>query len=155
VAAQFAPRGAATRFADAFPLLVVGRSSLDELERRLARPLAMRRFRPNIVVGGSEAHAEDDWRRIVVHPLTGGEASVELVFGKECSRCQVTTIDPDTGMSDGNEPLATLARYRTREFDHGGGFRERGVFFGANYVPASHGRVERGARIEVLDGATS
>ena len=107
VVSLFTTVPASTRFADALPLLIVSRAALDELNGRISLPLDMRRFRPNIVVDGCTAHAEDEWKRVRVHEAGGDE--VNLVFGKRCSRCQVTTIDPDTGEIDGNEPLKALA----------------------------------------------
>ena len=65
-------------FADGFPLLVVNQSSLDELNSRLEYPVDMRRFRPNIVVEGAGAWAEDLWREISV-----GDSQLDIV--KPCS----------------------------------------------------------------------
>jgi uncharacterized protein YcbX len=91
-------------FADAYPLLLGNEASLADLNTRLQEPLPMRRFRPNIVVAGADAYAEDTWGRIVV-----GE--VEIAVVKPCARCAVTTVNPDTGVK-GKEPLTTLAGYR-------------------------------------------
>lgn len=144
----FTPVAAKTRFADALPLLIASQSALDELNAQVEKPLDMRRFRTNIVVAGCAAHAEDDWERVRVGG--DGEASIELVFGKLCVRCQVTTVDPDTGKVDGNQPLKALAPYRTREHDYGAGYVERGVYFGSNYVPTAPGTLSVGATVEVL-----
>lgn len=114
-------------FADGFPLLVLSQASLDELSRRVGRPLEMRRFRPNLVVSGGEAHAEDEWRRLRV-----GEVRLRLV--KPCSRCVITTLDPATGES-GKEPLATLATYRKRDGK---------VYFGMNAIPDAEGEIRIG-----------
>ena len=65
----------------------------------------MNRFRPNIVVSGAEAFAEDDWKTIRV-----GDASFRST--KPCARCVITTIDQARGEFDGKEPLRTLATYR-------------------------------------------
>ncbi len=46
-------------FADGFPFLVASQESLDDLNMRLAAPLEMNRFRPNIVVSGGAPYAED------------------------------------------------------------------------------------------------
>ncbi|MFW6058502.1 MAG: MOSC domain-containing protein, partial [Persicimonas sp.] len=48
-------------FADGYPFLLVGQSSLDDLNARLAEPVPMDRFRPNIVVETDEPFAEDTW----------------------------------------------------------------------------------------------
>jgi len=92
-------------FADGFPLLVISRASLDDLNRRLDAPVPMTRFRPSIVVEGCDAYAEDGWERFRV-----GERAMRGV--KRCARCAVTTVDPETGVK-GKEPLRTLATYRS------------------------------------------
>lgn len=123
-------------FADGFPLLVIGEASLADLNTRLARPVSMRRFRPNLVVAGGEAYAEDRWRRIRV-----GEVEFEGV--KPCSRCVFTTIDPDTGEKDPElEPLRTLGTYRRRD---------NAVFFGRNLIPRRTGTLRVGDPVEVLE----
>jgi len=94
-------------FADAYPLLIANEASLADLNTRLDEPLPMRRFRPNIVVAGAEAFAEDTWSRIQV-----GEVGIAVV--KPCARCAITTVNPDTG-EKGKEPLTTLARFRRAE----------------------------------------
>ena len=124
-------------FADGFPLLLIAEASLHDLNRRLATPVPMQRFRPNLVVDGEQPYGEDHWRRVRV-----GEVEFEGV--KNCSRCVFTTIDPRTGVMDGGrEPLRTLASYRRRE---GGG-----VFFGQNLIPRSGGTVRLGDRVRILE----
>src|SRR5262249_14591946 len=73
-------------FADGYPLLVISQRSLDDLNTRLAEPVPMNRFRPNVVVEGSEPYAEDGWDRIVL----GG---IPLEGAKLCVRCVITTTD--------------------------------------------------------------
>ena len=136
---HFAP-GAEVSLADGYPILVLTRASLDELNRRLAEsgsgPLPMDRFRPNLVVEGPVTpHAEDGWRRFQV----GGVAMAGV---KRCARCAVTTVDPATG-ARGKEPLRTLAHYR-RDL-------EGRVFFGQNVVPLGVGAVAVGDRVELLE----
>jgi uncharacterized protein YcbX len=100
--------------ADSFPLLVIGQASLDLLNEKLARPVTMRRFRPNLVIAGSAPHEEDSWARVRL-------ADVELAIGKACARCTIPLVDPETGET-GAEPLRTLAQYRklpnTVKFGH-------------------------------------
>ena len=124
-------------FADNAPLLFVSNASLDDLNRRLASPMDMRRFRPNLVAAGTGAYAEDDWNRIRVG---------EVVFrGMErCDRCAVTTIDPDSAEKHPQqEPLRTLSRYRRAA--------DGGVYFGRNLKPESLGRIRLGDPVEILD----
>ena len=122
-------------FADAFPLLLISRAALDGLNARLAKPVSMLRFRPNLVVDGVPAHAEDGWKRIRI-------GSVEFDVAKACTRCIFTTVDPVRGERDPDgEPLRTLIGYR-RTAD--------GVTFGQNLIPRSLGTVRVGDAVEVL-----
>jgi uncharacterized protein YcbX len=122
-------------FADAFPLLLLSRASVEALNGRLARPVTVEHFRPNLVVEGCEPFAEDSWRRLRV----GG---VELEVVKPCARCVFTTVDPRTGVkaADG-EPLRTLSTFR----------RQGGkVLFGQNVVVRRPGTIQVGDAVEVL-----
>jgi uncharacterized protein len=119
-------------FADSYPLLLAAEGSLAAVG-----DLSMVRFRPNLVVAGAPAWAEDRWRRLRV-----GEATFRAVKG--CSRCVLTTIDPDTAET-GPEPLRTLARLRRWDGK---------VWFGTNLVPETPGAVLRvGDAVEVLESA--
>ena len=62
-------------FADGYPLLLASEASLVELQSHCPAPLVMEQFRPNIVVSGAEAWAEDQWRRIRIGTLEIGRAS--------------------------------------------------------------------------------
>jgi uncharacterized protein len=100
--------GAHTRYADGYPLLVIGAQSLRDLNDRLAakgeRALPMNRFRPNLVIEGVDAFDEDHIDTLTV-------AGVVLKVVKPCIRCEVTTIDQSTAIA-GDEPLLTLSSYR-------------------------------------------
>jgi len=121
-------------FADGFPLLITNQASLDELNSRLANAVDMRRFRPNLVISGAEAWSEDGWKSIAV-----GET--RFVVAKPCSRCVMTTVDPDTGLKDPDtEPLRTLSRYRKTG---------DGVIFGQNVVHQSGGRLSVGDAVVI------
>jgi uncharacterized protein YcbX len=127
--------GDVVSFADAFPLLLISEASLAGLNARMAQPVPMARFRPNLVVAETAAHAEDDWRRIRIGVL-------EFDVVKACTRCVFTTVDPATGNFDpGGEPLATLKQYRRTA---------AGVTFGQNLIPRSFGQISVGDRVEVL-----
>lgn len=122
-------------FADGFPFLVTSQASLDDLNQRMPWFADMRRFRPNVVVeGAAEPWEEDSWGDVVL-----GTVPVRLV--KPCSRCIMTTVDPDTGerSSDGN-PLKTLATFRRTE---------NGVIFGANGVHLETGVLRVGDPVVV------
>lgn len=137
---DYALPGETVSFADGFPLLVTTAASLDALNSLMAEgpnahegPLPMNRFRPNVVVAGTEPWAEDHWSRISVG---------EVVFraAKPSGRCVVTTTDQDTAVR-GREPLHTLARHR----------RVGGkLLFGVNLVPLSPGTIAVGDPVRVL-----
>ena len=101
--------GDLVHFGDAEPLLIISQASLDDLNDRIQQnggtPVPMDRFRPNIVVAGCEAFAEDTWPRL-------RSGAVVLRHGGFCARCIVTTTDQLTGEREGKEPLKTLATFR-------------------------------------------
>jgi uncharacterized protein len=117
-------------FSDACPVLVASEASLADLNARLARPIEMIRFRPNVVIDGCEPFAEDDFPSLDMK-------GVRLRRIKRCGRCLVTTIDPATGLS-GTEPLRTLAEYR--KFG-------RNACFGSYYAPEALGDIAVGDRV--------
>ena len=101
--------GDTVTFADAFPLLIIGESTLADLNDRLiaqgSAALPMNRFRPNLVFAGAPAFTEDTWPRLRI-------GSATFRAGGPCARCILTTTDQATGARDGPEPLRTLATYR-------------------------------------------
>lgn len=129
------PAGVSPRisFADAYSFLVVSRESLDALNARLALPLPMNRFRPNIVVEGAGPFAEDEWRVFRI-----GE--IELDAAGLCARCATTTTDQETG-ARGVEPLRTLATFRREGSE---------VMFGQNANHRGIGTIRRDDRVQVL-----
>ncbi|WP_406359920.1 MOSC domain-containing protein [Streptomyces sp. NBC_00715] len=137
----FARPGETVSFADGYPLLVTTLGSLDALNALIARgdhpgegPLPMTRFRPNAVVSGTDAWAEDDWSRIAIGDVT-------FRVAKPCGRCVVTTTDQDTAVR-GKEPLRTLARHRR--------FAGK-LVFGQNLVPESRGTLHVGDPVTILE----
>jgi uncharacterized protein YcbX len=90
---------------DAFPCLIISQASLDELNTRLAQPVPMERFRPNLVISGGTAYQEDAWRSLRI-----GDVRFHLV--KPCARCVIPNTDQHTGLRL-KEPLRTLAAYRS------------------------------------------
>ncbi|MFJ8542169.1 MOSC domain-containing protein [Streptomyces sp. NPDC093586] len=136
----YALPGETVSFADGFPLLLTTTASLDALNSLIARgeyaaegPLPMSRFRPNLVVTGTDAWAEDGWSRIDV-----GEVGFRVA--KPCGRCVVTTTDQDTARR-GREPLHSLGRHRRI-----GGK----LVFGQNLVPLGPGTVRIGDPVRII-----
>ncbi|MBR1221531.1 MOSC domain-containing protein [Bradyrhizobium sp. U87765 SZCCT0131] len=123
-------------FADEFPLLLVNKASLDDLNARLEHPVDIRRFRANVVVEDAAAWAEDGWRALEF----GG---VRFRVAKPCSRCAVITIDQEQGRrSRDNEPLRTLATFRRNA---------RGeVIFGQYLIPDGSGRIRTGDAVRCV-----
>ena len=111
---------AVTEFSDGFPILVISRASLADLNARLPQALPMERFRPNVVIDGVKAYDEDR-----IHELRAGPVTLRIV--KPCTRCSITTTDQQRGAVDGVEPLQTLKEYR---YDP----KLRGVLFGQNAI---------------------
>ena len=123
----------AVGFADAYPFLAISQASLDHLNAKLATPIAMRRFRPNLVISGCDPHAEDGWRRIRI-----GEVPFDVA--KTCTRCVFTTVDPERGERDpSGEPLRTLKTYRRSQ---------DGIVFGVNLIARGAGVLRVGDRVE-------
>lgn len=127
-------------FADAYPFLLIGESSLGDLNSRLENPVPMNRFRPNLVVSGSDAFAEDNWKQIKI----GG---VIFHIVKPCARCVMTTIDQASGEKQSVEPLKTLASYRIPKRSI-----KKKILFGQNLIAENVGTVvEIGDKVEVIE----
>lgn len=137
-------------FADGYPLMLLGEASLADLNSRLDEPLPMNRFRPNIVISGSEAFAEDNWQKIRI-----GEAVFRGT--KPCARCVITTIDQSEGEFTGKEPLKTLASFRMAKNvmpDRCAslGVEPNDVLFGQNLIAENSGSVVQvGEEVEILE----
>ena len=121
--------------ADGAPALLTATASLAQLNERLPRPVGMVNFRPNLVAGTVTAFEEDRWRRIRV-------GAVELEVAWPCTRCLLTTIDPETARKDPDgEPIRTLKTFRRGP---------EGVMFGQNLIPRRLGTVSVGDSIDIL-----
>ena len=110
------------RFVDGYPILLTSEASLADLNSRLDAPVPMSRFRPNLVIGGATAWAEDGWRAVVA----GANGGVHLCIAKPSDRCAMTTVDQRTGEKTGPEPLRTLSDFRRDETGR--------VLFGMNLI---------------------
>ncbi len=121
-------------FADGYEFLMISEESLGDLNRRLAEPLPVNRFRPNIVIGGSGLPFVEDYvRRFRLGPVV-------FQAVKPCARCAITTTDQATA-AVGKEPLKTLATFRRGP---------KGVMFGQNLIHENPGVLRVGAAVEVL-----
>ena len=135
ISPAYAQIGEIVSFADGYPLLIVSEASLADLNTRIvangSQALPMNRFRPNLVISGCEAFAEDRLGDVVI-----GETVFRAV--KPCARCQVTTTDQADGVIRGPEPLQTLATFRDSA---------NGMLFGMNLIPVQLGSVKVGDRV--------
>lgn len=129
---DYATKNEQVSLADGYPFLIIGRASLDDLNKRLKEPLPMNRFRPNFVFTGGEAYEEDNWKKFRI-------GSNRFVGVKPCSRCVLTTVDQRSGVK-GTEPLATLATYRK----YGSKIK-----FGQNLLAIDHDEIQEGDEIEL------
>jgi uncharacterized protein YcbX len=124
-------------FSDGFPFLIISENSLAALNDEMQLNLPMIRFRPNLVISGCPAYAEDSWREISI-------GTIDFRLPKPCSRCTVPTIDPETAQT-GKEPLITLNR--TRKW-------QNKVYFGQNALHNQCGQLTVGDAVHIkLTGA--
>jgi uncharacterized protein len=119
--------------ADGYPILAIGQSSLDDLNKKLEKPVPMDRFRPNLVFTGGQPYEEDFWKEFII-------GRNKFIGVKPCSRCVLTTIDQATG-EQGKEPLATLASYRKNN---------NKIYFGQNVLPIDYHEINEGDEIKLL-----
>lgn len=127
-------------FADGYPVLLTVESSLNDLNSRLDAPVPMNRFRPNLVVSGADAFAEDGWKQIKI-----GNVVFHLV--KPCGRCAITTIDQKNGEKISAEPLKTLATYRIPKRSI-----KKKILFGQNLIAENSGGVlSVGDEVEIIE----
>jgi len=113
--------------ADAYPFLIIGQSSLDDLNRKLDSAVPMNRFRPNFVFTGGQPYEEDRWTNFRI-------GDNRFLGVKPCARCALPTINQDTA-EKGTEPLYTLSTYRKNGSK---------VFFGQNLLAVDHSIVVEG-----------
>ena len=122
-----------TSLSDAFPFLIIGQSSLNDLNSRLAKPLPVNRFRPNIVFTGGEPFDEDVMEHFTINHIN--------FYGVKLSvRCVITTINQDNA-DKGKEPLKTLAAYR---------MKNNKIYFGQNLLHNGEGTISVGDTIEII-----
>lgn len=126
-------------FADGYPLLLATTASLDALNAAIGEMggegVPMTRFRPNVVIEGTDPWAEDDWRRVRI-----GDRRFRVA--KPCDRCIMTTVDPERGVLAGQQPLKALRKHRRRG---------KLALFGMNLIPDTVGPLAVGEAFTVLD----
>jgi uncharacterized protein YcbX len=134
---KYTPGDNLTSFSDAFPFMIIGQASLDDLNNRLLQPLPINRFRPNIVFTGGRPYQEDIMDEFTINKVTFNGV-------KLCARCIITTTDQDKVIRT-QEPLKTLATYR---------FRDNNVYLGQNLINSGLGHIAVGDEICIINEHT-
>ena len=129
-------------FADGYPILITNTASLTLLNNHITNTggeaLGMDRFRPNIVIDGDIAWAEDNWKSVQI-----GGVILDLV--KPCARCIMTSIDQSTGEKQKKTALAALKNlHPSTDPDN------PGVLFGWNAVIRNQGWISRNDKLQII-----
>ena len=125
-------------FASGYPYHVISEASVALVNDLLDTPVPLDRFRPNMVISGAPAFAEDTWQTIRI-----SQQVFHLV--KPCDRCAITTVDQRTGEKTGEEPLRTLARFRTTK---------QKVLFGQYLLAEEQGLLRVGDPVQIVRSRT-
>jgi uncharacterized protein YcbX len=130
-------------FADGNSMLIASRPSLAELNRELAEPVPMNRFRPNIVIDGPglAPYAEDSWTCLQIGAMTA-------FVVKACDRCSI----PDTDQRTAAVGKAVRRALRTRKGTNAHDDSNTGVFFAQNlnHVHTPELTIRLGDEVHVL-----
>lgn len=144
---EFSSQNEEVGFADGFPLLITSEASLDDFNSKLGDSklgdselndendfkIGMNRFRPNIVITGNAAWAEDQWQKIAI-------GDIEFSLVKPCSRCIIPSIDPQTANKQ-MQVNQTLLTYRRRDGK---------TYFGQNALYDRLGTIHVGDTVRVI-----
>ena len=121
-------------FADGYAFLIIGQSSLDDLNNKLEKPIPVNRFRPNFVFTGGTPFEEDKLKKIKI-----GDIVFDVV--KPCERCIIPTTDQETAERK-KEPLLTLSTFRKEN---------NNILFGQNLIQQNLGAISVGDEIIILE----
>lgn len=134
--AELAPNGYTTGFANTGQFLCISEASLEEVNTHFPNaPLAMNRFRPNIIVHGPSAFEEDKWHTFTITHNYGTTLKFHYVMPR--ALCKVPTINMEQPDGTGEEPLKTLGTYRSGKhlgLNIGNG---KQTYFGSYFVCSS------------------
>ena len=131
----YAPEGKFTSFADAYPFMMLGEASMQDLNSRMEIPLTINRFRPNIVFSGGFPFQEDEIENFKINDISF--AGLE-----NCTRCMIPNIDPEKGIfNPDREPLKTMMGYR---------LKNNKIEFGRNLVHQDTGIIRVGDEIQLI-----
>lgn len=111
-------------FVDKGEIMVVSKASLDLLDMKVGKRVAISRFRPNLIIDHVEAHEEDVMTELEINNLS-------FQFVDRVSRCRVIQVNPITGEVT-EEPMKTLSTYRKEDGK---------VYFGSYFRPLGSGTI--------------
>ncbi len=131
---EHAQEGDRVGFADGYPFLLISEASVQYLEKDLPFDLDINRFRPNIIVSGCEAFAEDQWKKIEIN-------GIQFDIAKACTRCVMPTINPITLEK---QPEVMKLMLATRK-------KANGVCMGQNIIHRGQGSIQLGNEIKILE----
>ncbi|MCH7714447.1 MAG: MOSC domain-containing protein [Chloroflexi bacterium] len=122
---------------DEYPISLLSSASLDGLKQRpgVGEHVDERRFRPNFLLAGCQAHEEDTW---LGGQLQLSDGPVLRVVAPD-PRCAITTLNPDTGQPDLDTP-SVIREYRPSAGP---------AFFGVYAVVERPGQVSVGDQVTV------
>ncbi|GAB1609366.1 mitochondrial amidoxime reducing component 2-like [Argonauta hians] len=119
-------------YQDSSPYHLLSQASIDNINSRIDKEVNVHNFRPNILVEGCMAFDEDSWDEIKI----GSEVTFHYI--EPCTRCLLTTVDPDQGEKDPQmEPLKMLRKFRTPP-------GTKSPNFGIMISPSSNGWIQVG-----------
>lgn len=121
-------------FSDSYPFLMIGESSLVDLNNRMDEDIPMNRFRPNIVFSGGTPYFEDEMAHFLIN-------NIHFYGVKLSSRCNLPTINQEDA-TKGKEPVKTLSTYRKIN---------NKIYFGQNLVHEGNGSISVGDSIEIKE----
>ncbi len=101
---KYRKSGEIVSFADGYPYLLLGQASINDLNKRLKRPIPIDRFRANLIFSDGKPFEEDQWQYFKIGKLTFRGV-------KPCARCNIPNINQKTARIE-KEPNKTLATFR-------------------------------------------
>jgi len=122
-----------SNFMDVAAVHLISLESLHHLNTKLETPVTIHNFRPNIVVKGLEAYAEEKWTQVKI-----GECWFKVE--KKCVRCNLATLNKDTGKPH-KQLLKTLASFKKEA---------NNVTFGIYLTPLNEGLISKKDTIKIV-----
>ncbi|KAI6240565.1 MOSC domain-containing protein [Aphelenchoides fujianensis] len=135
------------KYADSTSFMINTMASVEDLNRHLEAdgipPVEIRNFRPIIAVSDAPAYDEDRWAEVRI-----GDA--EFVCFRACSRCVLTTVNPDTGVKSAEmQPLKKLREYRLAPEGKLREYYKQSPLFGVHLGLRRAGRIRVGDEVFV------